>query len=146
MEEKKSSSNASRKIPYFYLPTYSDMRKYGQMGVMTHDGVYQSIHNIRGLHEVFGYGREIVEAGYTLDEFIWEHYIKCGAPKCADCIQNLIITYLSRHSVRFLEEYSEALADLTGKCVLDKIDTSESCVNCIHHPAHGKRPAGQAGG
>jgi len=136
MEEEKLSNSMKEQLPYFYLPMYSDLRKYGQMGITTHEGIYHAIQDTKGLYETFGYGKKIADAGYMPDEFIWEHYIRSGAPKCADCIQNLIITYLSKYSGRFMNEYSEALGRLKGKCVLDKIDTSEACVGCICHPVH----------
>lgn len=137
MEKEALIKEVNKQLPYFHLPKYSDLRKYGQMGITTHEGVYQAIQNTSALYEVFGYGRENAKAGYTPDEYIWEHYIKSGAPKCADCIQNLIITYLSKNSDRFVSEYSSAVVgNLKGKCALDKIDTSDVCINCICHPVH----------
>lgn len=96
-------------------------------------------HTIRSLGEFYaelGYTGEAAKLGQLPEEYIWNRYRRVGADKSEQCLQTHIATYLQRCSPRFRDEYGRKFEDMVGRCLSDKIDVSDFCIDCPKHPLH----------
>ena len=70
------------------------------------------------------------------EEFVWQKFFSKNATRSEECLQSLLQSFLHIHSERFREEYALLFQALTGKCVADIIDISDSCLKCFRNPVH----------
>lgn len=121
-----------KKIPDF---NYLSNHQHEHFRCIVYDGVV--MHRISNFDEFFkalGYSEDINATGVLPDEFVWDRYFRDNAAKSRQCLQTLITSYLYNHSERFRDEFGSEYADMLGKCISDKIDGSDHCVNCPMHP------------
>lgn len=127
-------NSPSEDLPRFQLPHHAQRAQYGAMGIETNHALYHRLDNCADLYVTLGYTREAAETGLLPDEFIWLQYRRPGAPRNADCIQSLIMTFLLHHSERFRMEYGAACARQQGQCTLPEAMCGGSCRHCQRHP------------
>lgn len=123
-----------KKIPHFaYCISYTDNKP---SSILIGHVVFDNIKNINEFFRELGYTDELRKLGELPDEFIWGTYIRDDAAKTAQCLQSKITGHLIRHSERFRKEYGNEYVNAIGKCVSDKMDDCDICIDCPMHPGH----------
>jgi hypothetical protein len=99
------------------------------------DGFFHRIEPMAEFYGVLGLTRE-ASAETPPDEFIWERYIRDGAPLSLACLQSQYAVYLYGRCAEFRELYALSYEERIRSCELDDIaHGSDHCMQCPMRPA-----------
>lgn len=131
----------SDRIPLFqYHAPGMGPRRYGVISVG--NGILHQIRDMGAFYRAMGHGQGERDKELCGDEFVWERYIRDGAPMSRQCLQVQIAAYLATHSEDFMNLYGAAYREMIGKCDSDDIDGGDShCSQCPMHPSKRTEPS-----
>ncbi len=96
----------STSIPVFTYEA-ANFKRHQVSAIRAGDVFVHTIEDANAFREALGYTGTLVQK-LTLEEYIWERYVKDGASKSQHCLQVRLNAYLFKHSSEYRRIYGDA--------------------------------------
>jgi hypothetical protein len=118
------------------LPKFSitEVFKPGRLNsncIVANGYCYHRIDDLNAFYVALGYTIEMNRSGLLPEEFIWETYLRNGAPGREQCIQCRVMAYLHAYSEKFRNEYGNQYTSLLDQLKSDIPTQMAMCDECV---------------